>query len=113
MVWCCAALVLAWVDFAVGATLSDTMLAPIINDFVIVNVQPLDCVACDELCSSFAMCTHDVPVGYVAVAEALHDIAFAHDVALLATMIMVSHGQTSKNHDGQTSNGCLPILQAY
>ena len=113
MVWCCAALVLAWVDFAVGASLSGTMTAPIINDFVVVNVQPLDCVGCDELCSAFAMCTHDVPVRHVAVAEALHDIAFAHDVALLAAMIMMSHGQTSKNHDGQTSAGCLPILQAY
>ena len=113
MVWCGAALVLAWVDFAVGASLSGTMLASIIDDLVVINVEPFDCVACDELCSAFAMCTHDVPVGHVAVAEALHDIAFAHDVALLAAMIMVSHGQTSKNHDGQTSAGCLPTLQAY
>jgi hypothetical protein len=68
MVWCCAALVLAWVDFAVGASLTGTMLAPIIDDLVVVNVEVLDCVACDELCSTFAMCTHDVPVGHVAVA---------------------------------------------
>lgn len=111
MVWCGAALVLAWVDFAVGASLSGTMLASIINDLVVINVEPFDCVACDELCSAFAMCTHDVPVGYVAVAEALHDIAFTHDVALLAAMIMMSH-RVSKNQHGQTSNGCLPILQA-
>lgn len=111
MVWCCAALVLAWVDLAVGASLSGTVLASIILDYVIIDVEPLDCVACDECCSAFAVCTHDVPVGHVAVAEALHDIAFAHDVAFLAAMIMMSH-RVSKNQHGQTSNGCLPILHA-
>ena len=38
MMRCCAFFDLAWVDFAVGASLSGTMLASMILDFVIINV---------------------------------------------------------------------------
>ena len=78
MVWCCAALVLAWVDFAVGASLSGTMTAPIINDLVVINVEPFDCVGWDVVCSaSEAFLADDVPVRHVAIAELLNNLTLA------------------------------------
>jgi hypothetical protein len=66
------------------------------------------------MCSTTeAFLADDVPVRHVAIAELLNNLTLAQHVALLATMITVVHGHTSKNHDGQTSTGCLPTLQAY